>query len=133
MTDARKVKLNILLRNSDIISVHLPLNDKTFQYLNKEKLNQLKENSILVNTSRGEIIDERELIKLLKRENNISVGLDVFENEPKLNPELLKFPNVLVLPHLGSATNEARDAMAELAVKNVINVLKGKPPLSPVF
>ena len=132
-TNARKVKLNNLLRNSDFISVHLPLNDRTFQYLNKEKLNQLKENSILVNTSRGEIIDERELIKLLKRENNISVGLDVFENEPKLNPELLKFPNVLVLPHLGSATNEARDAMAELAVKNVINVLKGKPPLSPVF
>ena len=133
VTNARKVKLNNLLRNSDFISVHLPLNDKTFRYLNKEKLNQLKENSILVNTSRGEIIDERELIKLLKRENNISVGLDVFENEPKLNPELLKFPNVLVLPHLGSATNEARDAMAELAVKNVINVLKGKPPLSPVF
>jgi len=132
-TNARKVKLNNLLRNSDIISVHLPLNDRTFQYLNKERLNQLKENSILVNTSRGEIIDERELIKLLKREKNISVGLDVFENEPKLNPELLKFPNVLVLPHLGSATNEARDAMAELAVKNVINVLKGKPPLSPVF
>ncbi len=67
-TDARKVKLNILLRNSDIISVHLPLNDRTFQYLNKERLNQLKENSILVNTSRGEIIDERELVKLLKRE-----------------------------------------------------------------
>ena len=132
-TDARKVKLNILLRNSDIISVHLPLNDRTFQYLNKERLNQLKENSILVNTSRGEIIDERELVKLLKREKNISVGLDVFENEPNLNPELLNFPNVLVLPHLGSATFEARDAMAELAVKNVINVLKGKPPLSPVF
>lgn len=132
-TNARKVKLNNLLRNSDIISVHLPLNDRTFQYLNKKRLNQLKENSILVNTSRGEIIDERELIKLLKREKNISVGLDVFENEPKLNPELLKFPNVLVLPHLGSATNEARDAMAEFAVKNVINVLKGKPPLSPVF
>ena len=132
-TDARKVKLNNLLRNSDIISVHLPLNDRTFQYLNKERLNQLKENSILVNTSRGEIIDERELIRLLKRKKNISVGLDVFENEPKLNPELLKFPNVLVLPHLGSATNEARDAMAELAVKNVINVLKRKPPLSSVF
>jgi glyoxylate reductase len=63
----------------------------------------------------------------------MAVGLDVFENEPNLNPELLKFSNVLVLPHLGSATSEARDGMAELAVKNVINVLRGKPPISPVF
>jgi lactate dehydrogenase-like 2-hydroxyacid dehydrogenase len=63
----------------------------------------------------------------------IAVGLDVFENEPNLNPELLTFPNVLVLPHLGSATQEARDGMAELAVRNVINVLKKKPALTPVF
>jgi glyoxylate reductase len=63
----------------------------------------------------------------------MAVGLDVFENEPYLNPELLKFPNVLVLPHLGSATKEARDGMAELAVKNVINVLKKKSALTPVF
>ena len=90
-TGAIKVSLNNLLLNSDIISVHLPLNDRTFHYLNKERLNQLKENSILVNTSRGEIIDERELIKLLKSRKKISVGLDVFENEPNLNPELLKF------------------------------------------
>jgi glyoxylate reductase len=63
----------------------------------------------------------------------MAVGLDVFENEPNINPELLKFPNVIVLPHLGSATSEARDGMAELAVRNIINVLRGKPPLSPVF
>lgn len=130
---ARKVSLTYLLKSSDILSVHLPLNNKTYHYLNYERLIQLKKDSILINTTRGEIIDENSLIKLLKKNWFRAVGLDVFENEPNLNPELLKFSNVLVLPHLGSATNEAREGMAELAVKNVINVLNGKPPLSPVF
>ncbi len=132
-TGARKVSLKYLLENSDILSVHLPLNIKTHHYLNYERLIQLKGNSILINTTRGEIIDEKSLIRILKQNRLMAVGLDVFENEPNLNPELLKFSNVLVLPHLGSATREARDGMAELAVKNVINVLLGKPPLSPVF
>ncbi|MGB5288716.1 MAG: D-glycerate dehydrogenase [Ignavibacteriaceae bacterium] len=130
---ASKVSLPFLLQNADIFSVHLPLNNKTYHFLNKGKLNQLKKNSILINTSRGEVIDERALISLLKRNWIMAVGLDVFENEPKLNPELSKFPNVIVLPHLGSATKEARDGMAELAVKNVINVIKGKRPLTPVY
>ena len=132
-TGARKVSLKYLLENSDILSVHLPLNNKTYHYLSYERLIQLKRNSILINTTRGEIIDEKSLIKLLKLNRLMAVGLDVFENEPNLNPELLKFSNVLVLPHLGSATIEARDGMAELSVRNVINILKGKPPLSPVF
>ena len=132
-TRAKKVLLNYLLKKSDILSIHLPLNKKTFRYLNYERLIHLKKKSILINTTRGEIIDENSLIKILKQNRLMAVGLDVFENEPNLNPELLKFSNVLVLPHLGSATKEARDGMAELATKNVINVLHGKPPLSPVF
>ena len=132
-TNAKKVSSKKLLQRSDIISVHLPLNKKTFRYLGKEKLTQMKRNSILINTSRGEIIDESALIRLLKKRKQMFVGLDVFENEPKINLELLKFPNVLVLPHIGSATHEARNGMAELAVNNVINVLKKKPALSPVF
>jgi glyoxylate reductase len=132
-TDASKVTLKYLLKNSDILSVHLPLNKKTYHYLNYERLIQLKRNSVLINTTRGEIIDENSLIRILKLKRLRAVGLDVFENEPNLNPELLKSSNVLVLPHLGSATREARDGMAELAVRNVINVLSGKPPLSPVF
>ncbi|MDH3268692.1 MAG: D-glycerate dehydrogenase [Ignavibacteria bacterium] len=132
-TGAKKVSLKFLLNNSDILSIHLPLNSKTYHYLNDERINQLKRNSILINTTRGEIINEKSLIRLLKLKRLMAVGLDVFENEPNINPELLKFPNVLVLPHLGSATIEARDRMADLAVRNVINVLKGKPPLSPVF
>jgi glyoxylate reductase len=109
------------------------LNEKTFHYFDENKLSQLKRNSILINTTRGEIIDEIALIKLLKKKRLMAVGLDVFENEPKLNPELLKFQNVLVVPHLGSATVEARYGMAELAAKNVVNVLKGKPAITPVF
>ena len=132
-TAAKKVSLNYLLENSDILSVHLPLNSQTHHFLNQERLIRLKRNSILINTTRGEIIDEKALIRLLESNRIMAVGLDVFENEPFINPELLNFPNVLVLPHLGSATKEARDGMAELAVKNVINVLKKKPALTPVF
>lgn len=132
-TNAQKVSLKYLLENSDILSVHLPLNSQTYHFLNQQKLNHLKRNSILINTTRGEIIDEKALIRSLKSNKIMAAGLDVFENEPYLNPELLKFPNVLVLPHLGSATKEARDGMAELAVKNVINILKKKPALTPVF
>jgi len=132
-TNAKKVSLKSLLMNSDIVSLHLPLNEKTFHYLNWEKLKLMKSNSILINTSRGEIIDETDLIRILENKKSLTVGLDVFENEPNINSTLLKFPNVLVLPHLGSATSEARDGMAELAAKNVINVLLGKLPLSPVF
>ena len=130
---AKKVSLNYLLENSDILSVHLPLNGQTHHFLNQEKLNLLKSNSILINTTRGEIIDEKALIRSLTNNKLMAVGLDVFENEPHVNPELLKFQNVFVLPHLGSATQEARNGMAELAVRNVINVLKKKPPLTPVF
>jgi glyoxylate reductase len=132
-TNAKKVSLKNLLMNSDIVSVHLPLNEKTFHYLNWNRLKLMKLNSILINTSRGEIIHETDLIRILRNKKSLTVGLDVFENEPNINPELLKYPNVLVLPHLGSATREARDGMAELAAKNVIKVLQGKPPLSPVF
>jgi glyoxylate reductase len=132
-TRAKKVSLNYLLKNSDILSIHLPLNTRTFHFLNQKRLEQLKRNSILINTARGEIIDENALINLLNKNILMAVGLDVYENEPKVNPELLKFPNVTILPHLGSATFEARNGMAELAVKNVINILKGKKPISPVF
>lgn len=131
-TGAKKVDLNFLLRHSDILSVHLPLNEHTYHLLNKQKLQLLKKNSIIINTARGEIIEEQYLIELLKTGKVRAAGLDVFENEPYVNPALLKLQNVVVLPHLGSATVEARNGMAELAAKNVIRVLQGKRPLTPV-
>lgn len=130
--NARKVSINRLMKESDIISVHLPLDKNTYHFIGKEQISKMKSNAIIINTARGELIDEQFLIKALKSDKIKAAGLDVYENEPKINPELLKMDNVFLLPHLGSATVEARNGMAEIAVKNVINVLKGKPPLTPV-
>ncbi len=130
---AKKVTLNTLLRKSDFISVHLPLNKNTHHFLNKERLILIKPTTVLVNTARGEIVDESFLIKMLKKNKIRSAGFDVYENEPAISKELLKLNNVVLLPHIGSATEEARNAMAELAARNVINVLQGKKPVTPVY
>jgi glyoxylate reductase len=131
-TGAVKLSLDSLLKKSDIISIHLPLTEKTYHLLDRKRLSLLKKSAVVVNTSRGEIIEERELIKILKQRKIFSAGLDVYENEPDINPELLKLDNAVLLPHIGSATEEARTAMAVLAVKNIINVLKAKNPVTPV-
>jgi glyoxylate reductase len=131
-TGGVKLPLDTLLKKSDIVSLHLPLNEKTYHLLSQEKLSLLKKSAVLVNTARGEIVDEKELIKILKQKKIFSAGFDVYENEPAINPELLKLDNVVLFPHIGSATEEARSGMAELAAKNVINVLKGKKPLTSI-
>jgi glyoxylate reductase len=130
--DAKKVSLNVLLRKSDFISVHLPFTQKTHHLLDKEHLNLLKPSAVLVNTARGEIVDEKELIKMLQNKKIFSAGFDVYEGEPAVNPALLKLGNVVLLPHIGSATIEARNRMAMLAAGNVIAVLKGREPLTQV-
>lgn len=131
-TDAKWVKLDTLLKQSDFISIHLPLNSKTNELLNKDKLELLKPSAILINTARGEIVDEKYLIKMLKAKRIFAAGFDVYENEPKINTNLLKLKNVVLLPHLGSATVDAREAMSLLAAKNVDAVLSGKSPITPV-
>lgn len=131
-TGAKEVSLNTLLKNSDIISIHVPLNKDSFHLLNKTNMRLLKPTSILVNTSRGEVIEERYLIEILKQRKIFAAGLDVFEGEPNINPELFKLDNVFLLPHIGSATIETRSKMAQLAAKNVIAVLSDKKPISPV-
>lgn len=128
----KKVSLDYLLSHSDVISVHLPLNEKTFNLLNEDKLKLLRKNSIIINTARGEIVDEIVLIKMLTEKLIMSAGFDVYHNERKINPNLLKLENAVLLPHLGSATIEARNAMSMLAAKNVVNVLKGREPLTPI-
>jgi glyoxylate reductase len=129
---AKKVSLNFLLKKADFISLHVPLTNETFHLLNKEKLNLIRPDAVLINTARGEIVDEIELIELLKQKKISAACFDVFENEPNLNPELFKLDNVLLLPHIGSATREARTNMALLAARNVAAVLKGKKPITPV-
>jgi glyoxylate reductase len=132
VTGAKKVTLSRLLALSDVISLHLPLTPESFHLLNKGNLHLLKPTAILINTARGEIVDEKELIKILKNNKIFAAGFDVYENEPNINPELLKLKNVVLLPHIGSGTFEARDKMAELAAQNVIAVLYGSKAITPV-
>lgn len=131
-TGARKVSLEVLLRSADIISLHLPLNEGTKNILDKDKLSLVKSTSILINTARGELMDEGHLIKMLRSKKLAAAGFDVYEGEPDVNSALYKLDNVVLLPHIGSATNEARGQMSLLAAKNVIAVLSGKKPVTPV-
>ncbi len=130
--NARRLSLDSILKRSDIISIHLPLNAETKNILTPAKLNLLKASSYLINTARGEVLDEAYLIKLLKEKKICAAGFDVYQNEPDLNKEFYKLKNVVLLPHIGSATIEARNQMSLLAAKNIIAVLTGKKALSPV-
>jgi glyoxylate reductase len=129
---AKKVTLKKLVKDSDIISIQIPSTEETYHLLDKEHLSHLKPDAILINIARGEVVDEKYLIQLLKQRKIHSAGFDVYENEPDVNPELLKLPNVVLLPHLGSATIETRTKMARLCAENVIRVLDGKSPKTKV-
>jgi glyoxylate reductase len=129
---AKQVPLKYLLRNSDFITVHVPFNKSTYHLLNKSNLSLMKKDAVLVNTSRGEVIDESALIDILKSKKIFAAGLDVYENEPKINPKLLKLQNTILLPHIGSATIETRSKMSILAAKNVISVFKKGEAINPV-
>ena len=130
---AEKVVLDELLSKSDIISIHVPLKESTYQLLNKKRLNMLKKTAILINTARGEVIDELHLIKMLKNNRIFAAGLDVFQNEPEINPEFFKLNNVVALPHIGSATYEVRDEMAKNVAENIVCVLNNKKPITPII
>ena len=92
----------------------------------------MKKSVFLINTSRGQVIDEKALVSALKEGRIAGAGLDVYEFEPDVSPELLTMPNVVLLPHIGSATTETRTKMAIMAAENIIAVLSGKPPLNPI-
>jgi glyoxylate reductase len=130
---AKKFSLNKLLSTADIISLHLPLTPETHYLLNESNLKLLKPTAILINTARGEIIQEKVLVELLKQKKIFAAGFDVYEGEPDVNPELLTLDNVFLLPHIGSAAIETRSAMSELCVKNIIKVFNGKKALTPVL
>lgn len=116
-----------LMKQSDVVSVHVPLFPSTRHLLNKKRLSSMKKGAILVNTSRGPIIDENALVTVLKS-GRIYAALDVFEKEPKLSAGLARLQNVTLTPHIASATNEARDAMAIMAAQAILDVLDGKKP-----
>lgn len=129
---AKAVTMRKLLTTSDFVSLHVPLLRETRHLIGKPELESMKKTAILINTCRGPVVDENALAWALKNKVIWGAGIDVFEFEPKVTPELKKLDNVIMTPHTASATHEARDAMAVLAAKNIIAVLEGKPPLTPV-
>ena len=122
-----------LLVASDVVSLHCPLTPDTRHLVGAEELRLMGPGSVLVNTARGPIVDEAALAAALADGTIGAAGLDVFENEPAVHPDLLALPNVVLLPHIGSATQETRTAMAELAAANVVAVLGGGRPTTPVY
>jgi glyoxylate reductase len=128
----RDMTLDELLVTSDVISIHAPGTPETRHLINKRTLARMKRSAILVNTARGSIVDEEALAWALGERLIAGAALDVFEREPDVLPALRTPENILLTPHLGSATRETRTAMAELAVRNVLAVLGGDKPLTPV-
>jgi len=123
--------LDELLAESDIVSLHVPLAPETEGLLDARRLALLRDGACLVNTARGEIVDEPPLVAELVS-GRIRAGLDVFAHEPEVPSELLELPNVVLTPHIGSATRQTREAMTRLVVDNVLAVERGEPPLTPV-
>lgn len=121
-----------VLKEADIVSIHVPLLPSTRHLINAERLAIMKKGAILVNTSRGPIVDEAALVEALRNKTIRAAALDVFENEPSLAPGLAELDNVILTPHIASATEETRSAMAVLAAQNIIEALEGRTPLNLV-
>lgn len=131
-TGAKFAELDELLGRADFISLHTPLNADTRHLLSDREFGLMKKSAVLVNTSRGPVVDEKALVRALKSGKIFGAGLDVYENEPEIEEELKVLENVIMLPHLGSATLETRSKMAMLAAENVYEVLFGRKPKTPV-
>lgn len=130
--EARRLSLDELLVISDVVSLHVPLTPETRHLIDRRALARMKRSAYLINTSRGPVIDEDALAWGLREGLIAGAALDVYEREPIVHPGLLELDNVVLAPHLGSATRETRTAMADLAARNVLAVLSGQPPLTPV-
>jgi glyoxylate reductase len=129
---ARYLELRDLLSESDFISIHTPLTDETRHLIGAEELESMKPGAVLVNSSRGPVVDEGALADALENGRIFAAGLDVYEEEPKVHPKLLELENVVLAPHIGSASIETRDKMATLAAENLRAVLRGEQPMTPV-
>ena len=129
---AKMVSLDELLKESDFVSLHVPLTSETFHLIGERELNLMKPTAILINTSRGAVVDEQALIKALQNRRIAGAGLDVFENEPEVPDELKKLENVVITPHIGSATHNARESMALMAAQAIVDVLNGRIPQNVV-
>jgi lactate dehydrogenase-like 2-hydroxyacid dehydrogenase len=125
---ARYVDKETLLKESDFISLHVPLTPETQHYIGEKELKMMKKTAVLINASRGPVVDEKALVKALREKQIWGAGLDVFENEPALEPGLTELDNVVIVPHIASATPETRINMGKIAAGNIIKVLSGQAP-----
>jgi glyoxylate reductase len=125
-------ELDDLLKTADVISLHVPLTDRTRYLIDSTRLGMMKSTAYLINTSRGPVVDEGALVEALKTGRIKGAALDVYEEEPLMAPGLAELTNVVLVPHIGSATEEARSAMSELAAQNIIAVLSGRKPFTPI-
>ena len=130
--DARYADLDELLRVADFVSIHTPLTDETQRLIGAEELDKMKPTAVLVNTSRGPVVDEEALADALAGQHIFAAGLDVYENEPQVHPKLLRLENAVLAPHIGSGSAGTRDRMAVLAAENIVAVLSGEVPKTPV-
>ncbi|NLN17727.1 MAG: D-glycerate dehydrogenase [Firmicutes bacterium] len=121
-------ELDDLLRESDFVTLHVDLNEHTHHLIDERALGLMKPNAYLINTARGPVVDEAALVKALRENRIAGAGLDVFEDEPALAPGLAELDNVVIAPHIASATKETRGAMARIAAENVIAALEGRKP-----
>ncbi len=129
---AERLELDELLHEADVVSLHVPLTPETRHLIDARRLGLMKPTAFLINTARGPVVDEAALVTALESGEIAGAGLDVFEDEPDVQPGLLALENAVLLPHLGSATVETRTAMAVLAARNAVAVLAGEPGLTPV-
>lgn len=129
---ARRVGLVELLETSDFVSLHTPLTEETRHLLDENGMRRMKREAVLINTARGAVVDQTALAEVLREGRIAGAGFDVYENEPLVPPDFLALENVVLLPHIGSATLATRSRMAEIAAENVIAVLRGEPPMNVV-
>jgi glyoxylate reductase len=129
---ARPVSVDELLVTSDVVTLHVPLRPDTRHLIDQRALMRMKRTAFLINTARGPVLDEAALAWALREGRIAGAALDVYDREPEVPAGLLGLDNVVLAPHLGSATRETRTAMADLAARNVMAVLSGEPPLTPV-
>lgn len=125
---AKFADIETILKESDFVTLHVPLNDKTRHLISKNEFGLMKKTAVLINTARGPIVDEAALVEALSEKKIAACGLDVFEHEPEIAHELLTMENVILTPHIASATIETRVAMSKIAAQNIIDVFDGKEP-----
>ncbi|MGI6702526.1 MAG: 2-hydroxyacid dehydrogenase [Clostridia bacterium] len=130
--NARWVDRETLLKESDFVSLHVPLTDETWHMIGRREFETMKDTAVLINTSRGPVVDEKAMVDALREGLIWAAGLDVYEREPAVEEGLKALDNVVLASHIGSATIEARTRMAMMAAENIVSVLKGGKPLTPV-